>query len=235
MKRAALLACVVAAALLQGCERDPVRTVVKPPRPPTGFDVAQPAPQPVPAPVAPPVAAVPAPAASAPAAVGADAGGDSDGARLLAARDLMLPVVGVAADALRDHFTDARGGRVHEAIDIMAPAGRPVVAVDEGRIVKLFTSKPGGLTVYHFDPDGRLAYYYAHLQSYAPGLREGATVRRGELIGYVGSTGNADPAAPHLHFAVFRLGADKRWWEGEPVNPYPALAQADAAQVVAGR
>jgi murein DD-endopeptidase MepM/ murein hydrolase activator NlpD len=136
----------------------------------------------------------------------------------------MIPVAGVAARQLLDPYTQARGtGRSHDAIDIMAPAGTHVVAVDDGKIVKLFNSKPGGLTVYQFDPEERVAYYYAHLQAYAPGLAEGREIKRGELIGYVGSTGNANPAAPHLHFAVFILGPQKRWWEGEAVNPYPLL------------
>ena len=105
----------------------------------------------------------------------------------------------------------------------MAPRGTPVVAVDDGKVVKLFNSKPGGLTVYQFDPDEKLAYYYAHLDRYAPGLAEGTVVKRGDVIGYVGSTGNANPDAPHLHFAVFVLGPEKRWWQGTPINPYPLL------------
>ncbi|MGV3573313.1 MAG: M23 family metallopeptidase [Ramlibacter sp.] len=226
MKCAGAFVLAAAAVLLAGCGREPVRTVVIPPGPPTGFE---PAAKPGPAP-APQVAAPTAPA-SAPAATGAM--GDIEGAKLLASRELVVPVVGVAPDALADHYDDARGKRVHEAIDIMAPAGRPVVAVDDGRIAKLFTSRGGGLTVYHFDRQGELAYYYAHLQSYAPGLREGVPVRRGEVIGYVGSSGNANPAAPHLHFAVFRLGPQKNWWQGAAVNPYPALRRAAPAQEVA--
>ncbi|HEY8356315.1 MAG TPA: peptidoglycan DD-metalloendopeptidase family protein [Ramlibacter sp.] len=238
MKLLAPLLLVAAAALLQGCEREPVRTVVVPPRPPTGFGQAPQA-EPTPRVAAPQVAAPEVAAPSAPASGSAPVAvrdvGDPDGARILATRELVVPVVGVAPTALADHYDDARGKRVHEAIDIMAPEGRPVVAVDDGRIAKLFTSRGGGLTVYHFDAQGQLAYYYAHLQSYAPGLAEGANVRRGQLIGYVGSTGNANPAAPHLHFAVFRLGPQKNWWQGDAVNPYPALSQAAPApaQVVA--
>jgi murein DD-endopeptidase MepM/ murein hydrolase activator NlpD len=158
--------------------------------------------------------------------------GDPEGAQLLARRTLRLPVVGVPASALVDTYSAARGARPHEAIDILAPRGTRVVAVDDGTIAKLFTSKPGGLTVYHFDPDGRLAYYYAHLDRYAEGLHEGMAVRRGDLIGYVGSSGNADAKAPHLHFAVFRLGPQRHWWEGQPVNPYAALRDAEPAGVV---
>jgi murein DD-endopeptidase MepM/ murein hydrolase activator NlpD len=137
---------------------------------------------------------------------------------------LSIPVAGVTAAQLLDTYTDARGsGRSHEAIDIMAPRGTPVYAVDDGRVEKLFDSKQGGLTVYQFDRHGELAYYYAHLDRYAPGLAEGQALRQGELVGYVGYTGNADPQAPHLHFAIFRLGPEKKWWKGTPINPYPYL------------
>jgi murein DD-endopeptidase MepM/ murein hydrolase activator NlpD len=161
--------------------------------------------------------------------------GDPQGAQLLAQRSLAVPVVGVMPTALSDNFEQSRGQRKHEAIDILAPAGTPVVAAGDGRIAKLFTSKPGGLTIYEFDPQSQLAYYYAHLQRYAQGVREGMDVRRGDLIGYVGSTGNADPGTPHLHFAVFRLGNPPKWWQGEAVNPYPALSRAQPAQQVASR
>ena len=134
---------------------------------------------------------------------------------------LLIPVAGVTASQLFDTFDQSRGGRPHEAIDIAAPRGTPVVAVDDGRVVKLFNSKPGGLTVYQFDSGQRLAYYYAHLDRYAPGLAEKQELKRGEVLGYVGSTGNANPAAPHLHFAIFALGPEKRWWQGTAINPYP--------------
>ncbi len=140
---------------------------------------------------------------------------------------LLIPVQGIAAAQLLDTFSDARsGGRVHDAIDIMAPAGTPVLAVADGTVEKLFDSKLGGLTLYQFTADRSTAYYYAHLQGYAPGIAEGRTLRRGEVIGYVGSTGNATPEAPHLHFAVFQLGPEQRWWEGTAVNPYPLLGGA---------
>ena len=137
---------------------------------------------------------------------------------------LLVPVQGVDAAQLQDTFADARGdGRVHDAIDIMAPAGTPVLAVADGHVEKLFDSKQGGLTLYQFDPTRTHAYYYAHLQGYAPGIVEGKALRRGETVGYVGATGNASPDAPHLHFAVFVLGPEKQWWKGEAVNPYPLL------------
>jgi len=138
----------------------------------------------------------------------------------LRARDLKIPVEGVDRKDLRNTFSDARGERTHEALDIMAPRGREVRAVEDGRIQKLFTSKAGGLTIYEFDPTEAFAYYYAHLDRYAAGVQEGLTVRRGDVIGYVGSTGNASPEAPHLHFAILRLGPERQWWKGDPINPY---------------
>jgi murein DD-endopeptidase MepM/ murein hydrolase activator NlpD len=161
--------------------------------------------------------------------------GDPEGAKLLAQRSLEVPVVGIQPTSLSDMYEQSRGSRRHEAIDILARTGTPVVAVDDGRIAKLFPSRAGGLTVYQFDPEARLAYYYAHLHDYAPGLREGMDVKRGNLIGYVGATGNADASTPHLHFAVFRLGTPPKWWEGEPINPYPALSRAQPAQQLASR
>ncbi len=141
----------------------------------------------------------------------------------LEGRTLTMPVAGARTMDLRDNFEEPRGSRVHEAIDILAPRGTPVVAADEGRIAKLFTSKQGGLTVYQFDRDDTHAYYYAHLDRYADGLKEGAYLRPGDPVGSVGTTGNAPPDTPHLHFAIFELGPEKRWWEGKPVNPYPFL------------
>lgn len=137
---------------------------------------------------------------------------------------LSMPLADVDPAQLSDQFDDARGeGRGHEAIDIAAPLGTPVLAVDAGVVAKLFTSVRGGLTVYQFDTRSELAYYYAHLDAYAEGLAEGQVLARGDLIGYVGFTGNANPAAPHLHFAVFRLGPEKLWWKGTAINPYPLL------------
>jgi murein DD-endopeptidase MepM/ murein hydrolase activator NlpD len=136
---------------------------------------------------------------------------------------LMIPVAGVKAEALADTFDQQRGERPHEAMDIMAPKGTAVLAAADGKIVKLFNSKPGGLTIYEFDPGETRAYYYAHLDRYAPGLKEGQQVKRGDTIGFVGSSGNADVKAPHLHFTIFELTPEKQWWKGKPVNPYPLL------------
>ncbi len=136
---------------------------------------------------------------------------------------LLIPVTGVKVSELHDTFGDARTGHAHEAIDIMAPRGTPVLAVDDGRVVKLFKSVPGGLTIYQFDRSDKYTYYYAHLDRYADGVHEGQEIKRGDVIGYVGSTGNAIATAPHLHFAMFKLGPEKRWWQGTAINPYPLL------------
>jgi murein DD-endopeptidase MepM/ murein hydrolase activator NlpD len=138
----------------------------------------------------------------------------------LQARDLKVPVEGIDRKDLRNTFSEARGSRTHEALDIIAPRGREVLAVEDGRVQKLFTSKAGGLTIYQFDPTETFAYYYAHLDRYANELQEGQMVRRGDVIGYVGSTGNASPDATHLHFAIFRLGPERQWWKGDPINPF---------------
>ena len=139
----------------------------------------------------------------------------------LAARHLTIPVQGVDPHQLVRSYHDARsGGREHEALDILAPRNTPVVAVEDGTIAKLFLSKLGGNTIYQFDPSRDYAYYYAHLERYADGLKEGEPVHRGQVIGYVGTSGNAPKNTPHLHFAVYRLSAEKHWWEGTPIDPY---------------
>ncbi len=170
------------------------------------------------------VASMPVPAVSSvshsdPAGIGAiDVAADVPAT---AVNDLLIPVQGVQSADLRDTFTQARSAnRVHDAIDIMAARGTPVLAVHAGRVVKLFTSKPGGLTVYQLDPSDHVVYYYAHLDSYAPGLAEGQQLQRGDPIGTVGSTGNASADAPHLHFEVQLLGPQKQWWHATSINPY---------------
>lgn len=140
---------------------------------------------------------------------------------------LAIPVAGVKAEQLVDTYTQARAGgaRSHDAIDIVAPLGTPVVAAAPGRVEKLFFSGGGGgITAYVRSDDGRWIYYYAHLNSYAPGLREGLHIDRGTAVGTVGETGNANPGGPHLHFAINRMNPGERWWEGTPINPYPLLA-----------
>jgi peptidoglycan LD-endopeptidase LytH len=138
-------------------------------------------------------------------------------------RDLVVPVEGVEPDDLVKSFSDARGARKHEALDIIAPRNTPVRAVEDGTIARLFTSRAGGITIYQFDPSGQYCYYYAHLERYAAGITEGDRVRKGQVIGFVGTSGNAPKDTPHLHFAIFQLTAAKRWWEGTPIDPYEVL------------
>lgn len=154
------------------------------------------------------------------AAIGAPAHSPAE----LKDRDLEIPVEGVEPEQLSRSFADTRGAtRRHEAIDILAARNTPVRAVEDGVIARLFHSRAGGITIYQFDPTERYCYYYAHLERYADGLREGARVRKGQVIGYVGTSGNAPKDTPHLHFAVFRLTEEKRWWEGTPIDPYNVL------------
>jgi murein DD-endopeptidase MepM/ murein hydrolase activator NlpD len=150
----------------------------------------------------------------------------SRAALVLGPSGLAIPVAGVKAEALTDTYTQARaGGRPHDAIDIMAPHGTPVVAAAPGTLEKLFFSNGGGgITAYVRSTDGLWTYYYAHLQEYAPGLHEGQIMRRGDPIGLVGSTGNASPDGPHLHFAIHRMAPGEKWYQGVAINPYPLLA-----------
>jgi murein DD-endopeptidase MepM/ murein hydrolase activator NlpD len=144
-------------------------------------------------------------------------------------RNLLFPVSGFETRALRDSYDDPRdsGSRSHGALDILAPRGTPVLAVDDGAVARLHDSVGrGGLSVYHFDPSSSYCYYYAHLDRYAEGLKDGAPLRKGDLVGYVGSTGNAPTRAPHLHFAIFKLGPDKRWGRGVPINAFLLWARA---------
>ena len=207
--------------LVTACSREEPRTGVIEPR--TGREALQQRASQRPTPPRPVVPATP--AAVDPALAAAAPPPLAEGAALLAARRPMIPVEGIAASALTDNYEQGRGSRRHEAIDIMAARGTAVVAADDGKLVKLFRSVPGGITAYQFDPHGRLAYYYAHLDRYADGLKEGMELRRGDRIGYVGSTGNASADAPHLHFAVR--------WQGSYLDPakllqldLPALAIA---------
>lgn len=141
--------------------------------------------------------------------------------------DLIIPVAGIEADELIDTFNEARSqGRVHNAIDIIAPQGTPVLAAADGKIVRLFTSEKGGLTIYQLAPDNRTVYYYAHLDAYDTGLKAGKRVRQGEIIAYVGDTGNAVPGNYHLHFAIWQTDDPKSFWDGDAVNPFPLLRGA---------
>ncbi len=158
------------------------------------------------------------------AATAMPAGELSSAIQDLRERRLDLPVKGAARGELRDSFTDRRDGvRLHEAIDLLAPRNTPVLAVEDGKIAKLFVSKAGGITIYQFDPSSRYIYYYAHLEKYADGLADGSKVQRGQVVGYVGTSGNAPKDTPHLHFAVFQLTEKKQWWQGTPLDPYLVL------------
>jgi peptidoglycan LD-endopeptidase LytH len=144
-------------------------------------------------------------------------------------RHLAIPVAGVGCKSLVNTFDEPRDGEQHhEAIDIMADRNTPVIAADDGIVKKLFSSVRGGLTVYEFDPTETYCYYYAHLDRYADTLKQGQAVKKGDRIGYVGTSGNVPRNAPHLHFAIFKLRADKHWWEGDAINPYPILVGADS-------
>jgi len=141
---------------------------------------------------------------------------------------LRLPIDGADVESLKGGFSETRGGdRPHQAVDMLAPRNTPIHAVESGRIAKLFTSKAGGLTIYQFDPTEHWCYYYAHLERYADGLKDGAAVAQGDIIGFVGTSGNAPPNTPHLHFAVFELNADKHWWQGNPIDPYRVFKRRD--------
>jgi murein DD-endopeptidase MepM/ murein hydrolase activator NlpD len=138
----------------------------------------------------------------------------------LRGRDLRVPIDGANIAAWKGNFEQRRGERGHEAVDILAPRNTPIHAVEDGTIARLFESKAGGHTIYQFDPTRRFAYYYAHLERYADGLAEGKTIARGDVIGYVGTSGNAPKNTPHLHFTIFELTDAHHWWEGRPIDPY---------------
>ncbi|HEX6650200.1 MAG TPA: M23 family metallopeptidase [Pyrinomonadaceae bacterium] len=149
---------------------------------------------------------------------------ESPNSNVVSTVNLIIPVAGVRSDQLIDTFDDARSeGRVHDAIDIPAPAGTPVLAAADGRILKLFQSERGGTTIYQLGPDQKMIFYYAHLSGYAPGLAEGDNVRQGQVIAYVGDTGNAGPGNYHLHFSIAVVSDPKRYWDGTNINPYPLL------------
>ena len=176
----------------------------------------------------PPAAPVPLPppAGSAPATAGGGAATVSAAdLEYLQGRRLMVPVLGVSPEGVADSFAEPRdGGRVHRAVDILAPRGTPVLAADSGRVHRMRSNSLGGITIYATDPGGRFVYYYAHLDRYRAGLAEGDSVAKGEVLGYVGTTGNAPANTPHLHFQVMRIAELRRWWDGIPVDPRPYFA-----------
>jgi murein DD-endopeptidase MepM/ murein hydrolase activator NlpD len=147
----------------------------------------------------------------------------ADAVEALHRHTLRVPVDGVSVESFKSEFEERRsgkGGHPHEAVDILAPRNTPVHAVEDGAIAKLFESQAGGHTIYQSDPTGRFTYYYAHLERYADGLHDGQPVTAGDVIGYVGTSGNAPPGTPHLHFAISELGPDKHWWQGRAIDPY---------------
>lgn len=167
------------------------------------------------------------------APVGVAAVGDDERA-YARSRQLVMPVAGARAAKVADSYTDPRsGGRTHYAVDVMAPRGTPVLAADDGRIWKLRQGGIGGIALYALDPAQRIVYYYAHLDRYHPGLAEGMPIQRGDTLGYVGTTGNAPADAPHLHFQVAFVNADRRYWTGLPVNPLPLLREAEQVRLAA--
>jgi murein DD-endopeptidase MepM/ murein hydrolase activator NlpD len=155
----------------------------------------------------------------------------SETVNYILARGLIVPVAGVAVSQLQDTFDEGRNGeRVHRALDILAPRGTPVLAADDGRILRVRANALGGNTVYATDPEGRVVYYYAHLDAYQPGIAEGARIARGDTLGVVGTTGNAPKDTPHLHFQVMRMPPDGKYWDGDPINPYPLFLLMHAAR-----
>ncbi len=139
--------------------------------------------------------------------------------------DLRMPIDGVTVESMRGSFDERRdaGSRPHEAVDLLAPRNTPVHAVENGTIAKLFLSKEGGNTIYQYDPTGRFCYYYAHLERYAKTVRPGEPIARGDVIGFVGTSGNAPANTPHLHFAIYELTPERHWWQGTPIDPYLAF------------
>lgn len=228
---------ILCAVLLMNLEAPPGQTSSEAPiyKP---VNASSPAPQPArsPEPVTPPLAApataqpevaAPTPAPP-PPPVPESALGPITTADLttLAVKSLLIPVEGVAATQLRDSYIDGRSeGRVHEAIDIMAPKDTPVLAVTDGIVQKLYQSDKGGIMIFQMDPSGLYVYYYGHLSRYADGLAEGKQVRRGDVIGYVGDTGNAGAGNFHLHFGISKVSAPGKWSGGSPINPYPLFAR----------
>jgi murein DD-endopeptidase MepM/ murein hydrolase activator NlpD len=152
---------------------------------------------------------------------------ESDDMQYLRSRRLIVPVAGVQPEELHNDFNAARsGGRRHNAIDILAPYGTPVISADDGFVVKLSRNNAGGIVLYATDPEERVVYYYAHLAGYYDGVTAGKAIAKGDTLGYVGTSGNAPEDTPHLHFQITRMRPGGRYWAGAPLNPYPLLKQA---------
>jgi murein DD-endopeptidase MepM/ murein hydrolase activator NlpD len=185
-----------------------------------------------PTPPAPPPPVETLPAAPVPAA--ASTVGEAD-LTALSLKNLVVPVAGVPPEKLRDSFYDGRSeGRIHQALDIMAAKDTPVVAATDGTVMKLYNSDRGGIMIYQTDTSGLYVYYYGHLSRYADGMTEGKQVKRGEVIGYVGDTGNAGAGNYHLHFGISKMAAPGKWSGGEPINPYPLLTGKQSTPSISG-
>lgn len=162
----------------------------------------------------------------APAPERAEAAADAADVEYLRERHLVIPVAGADMTRVRDTFDSGRsGGRTHHALDILAPRGTPVLAADDGRVLRVSHNSLGGKTVYAIDSEGRMVYYYAHLDRYADPLAAGMRLVKGDTIGFVGTTGNAPKNTPHLHFQIMRMPADGKYWAGEPIDPWPILEE----------
>jgi murein DD-endopeptidase MepM/ murein hydrolase activator NlpD len=149
----------------------------------------------------------------------------------LRSRELLVPVAGASMSKVEDSFNEPRDGgeRVHRAIDILAPRGTPILSADAGRVLRMTTAALGGIAMYTADADGRIVYYYAHMDRYHESMAQGRALAKGDTIGFVGTTGNAPKNTPHLHFQVMRMPADGRYWDGEPINPYALLVESEKA------
>ena len=168
----------------------------------------------------------PSPARAGSARVALPAGVSKDDYEYLRERHILIPVANTQLARIPDSFEDARDGqRRHHAVDIMAPRGTPVLSADDGHVLKLRKGGAGGITIYAVDPKSRFVYYYAHLDHYQKGISEGQSLERGDTIGFVGTSGNAPPDVPHLHFQVMRMPEDGKWWTGVPVNPRPLFVE----------
>ena len=188
--------------------------------------LARPLPSPAPAQPAPRVVLAGAPT------LGRSAVSEEEAVNYLLTRDLAVPVAGKSVQQLQDTFDEGRdGGRVHRALDILAPRGTPVLAADSGRVLRVRSNSLGGNTIYATDPQGRIVYYYAHLDAYQKGVVDGLVIARGDTLGFVGTTGNAPKDTPHLHFQVMRMPPDGKYWDGEAINPYPLFLITHGAAV----
>jgi murein DD-endopeptidase MepM/ murein hydrolase activator NlpD len=174
-----------------------------------------------------------APVPTAAAATEATSGVASASDEYLRTRQIVLPVAGADMTKVDDSFNEPRdGGRVHRAIDILAPRGTPILSADDGKILRMTTSNLGGISMYTVDPESRLVYYFAHMDRYNDTMSPGRAIAKGDTLGYVGTTGNAPKDTPHLHFQVMRWPADGKYWNGDPIDPYEALGGVTRADRV---